>query len=525
MGRVLLLVVIAFEAGGCSASAADNHATVESVFADIVRVAGDGRPAPALHIVDAGEQNLRIGWFSPSPGSRGIYIETRTANLCFSGPLGGRPRDCLAFILGHELAHFYKDHAQLQEFARNGASRQGDQQRIQLEAQADESGEYYAFLAGYDGFTVSTAVLDAIYREFQLPSDIPGYPSLAARKKGLEQTRTKLARVFPTFEAGMVLYFAGHYLEAARCFDQAGRDFPSREVLNNSGAMRLLAALALRGSKERFVFPIEVDLQTRLSQAAGRAPAGADIPTLAMEALQNFEQSAARDPHYAPAFVNRSLAFTLLGSWSEALGAADRATAVAGSDDAYASAPAAIAHGIAAHYNGDDAGAKRDFESARAGAPQLTAANLAALGTAQPALGTGCQSGPRQRERIAGKLPEDLRSTLNPKNVVNVEESQNSFGSLRVFFETATEFHGYVIETAERAISAIITGADYKGCSGVGVCLGIAVSKVASAYNCNRGAAGFGGREYVLDPVQNAVFDFNSAGELRRWILFSDDPL
>ena len=525
---MLFCAIAVAASAGVQAAGIDKEAVVQSVFEDIVRVAGDGRPAPALHIVDSGERNLRIAWFDPSPGTRAVSIERRTADLCFDGPLGARPRDCLAFILGHELTHFYKDHSQLQEIAgaAPGVGR-GAQQSVLLEAQADESGEYYAFLAGYDGFGVAVGVLDAIYRAFQLPSEIPGYPSLAVRKKELAQVHAKLGKVLPIFEAGIILFFAGRYLEAARCFDQAGRDFPSREVLNNSGAMRLMAALAIRGSKEPFLYPIEVDLETRLSQTAGRAPAGADVETLAKQALQSFERSIARDPAYAPSLVNRSLAYTLLGSWSEALGAADHAaaTAVAGPADSGASAAAAIAHGIAAHYAGDDARARRDFQAAAPAVPRLSALNLAALEPAHAPSTAGCQTGRRQRERIDGKLPEDLRSLATSKNVMDIEENENSFGPLRVFPAATVEFEGYVIESAERVVSALITAADHKSCSAAGICLGDSVAKAASAYPCNRGEAGFGGRRYLLDPVQNAVFDFNASGQLRRWILFSDDPL
>jgi len=497
---------------------------VAAIFEDLTNAAGDGRPAPPLRIVAESTTAWRIAWFDPTPGRRAIYIEQQTLNVCRRGTLAPHYRDCIALILGHELAHFYKDHSRLLDFARAEASPDTDRERRALEAQADEVGAFYAALAGYDSVGIAGEVLKATYEYFRVPSDIPGYPGLPARRQGLDDARAKLTGLLPLFNAGTVLFLTKHYLEAARCFDQVSRAFPSRELLNNSGVARLMAALDALGGREPFAFPTEMDPDSRLAGVNAREPVSPD--KLAAAALSSFDKAVAADSKYVPALVNRSLALSVLGRTSEALGAADRATAIARQfSDPGGAADAAIAHGIAVHQAGDDAQARRDFESAVERSPLVARANLKVLDHALPTAAPSCSDAVPQRERVSGKKPEQLRSLIDGKARISVEESFEDNEGLAVYPLAGPDFLGIVIEMQRTAVSALITKMDYSGCSARSICLGAGLEEVTARYACPGMAGKYGGGQFVVYPEARLVLDFGSNSRVRRWIAFAEDAL
>src|SRR5947209_19818887 len=81
----------------------------QTIYARLVRVTGDARRPPPLDVIpDARRSNTAmVAWFNT--GTRRIGMDEKTVRLCQS--LGSRAEACVAFFLGHELAHYYKDHA------------------------------------------------------------------------------------------------------------------------------------------------------------------------------------------------------------------------------------------------------------------------------------------------------------------------------------------------------------------------------------------------------------------------------
>lgn len=513
--------------GICHGKAEPPDAAVAAVFTDLTAVASDGRAAPTLQIVPESTGAWRIAWFDAAPGKRAIYLEQATVDLCRDGALAPKERQCVALVIGHELAHFYKDHARLLELARpdggaNPAGISGETRRM-VEADADEVGGSYAALAGYDSFQISDQVLDATYKRFKVPSDIPGYPSLEARKSGLSQANAKIARMLPVFEAGNILFFAKHYVEAARCFDHVSRVFPSREVLNNAGSARLLAALETLGSHQAFVFPIEMDPESRMLRPEARKTR-LDPAKLALSALQSFDKILAGDPKYVPALVNRSLALVILRRNSEASGAAETAHEIAlQSDDAAGAADAAIAHGITAHYIGDDATARRDFESALASSPLTARANLSILSSEKVEARPKCASNAGPRERIGGRKPEELPKIVDSKTRMDADESLESTGPFAVYSLKGPAYAGYLIEFGNTALSALLTRPDYRECSTRGVCMGTRPEDVAAKYSCPETLGHYRRRFFLTYPSADIIFDFGPDQKLRRWITFVED--
>ena len=100
-----MLLCVLFSATLGHLEAADlPDADAAAVFDDLANAAGDSRTAPVLRVLAGSTGSWRIAWFDPAPGKRAIYIERETIDVCRAGALAAKQRDCLALVLGHELA-------------------------------------------------------------------------------------------------------------------------------------------------------------------------------------------------------------------------------------------------------------------------------------------------------------------------------------------------------------------------------------------------------------------------------------
>ena len=370
------------------------YQTAKTIFDDLIRAIGDGRTKPILHLLPAGGRSrMQVAWFRPDANT--VTLEERAYDLCRAQ--GPDSLAALAALLGHELAHYYEDHGWIGDFGNGFADlevaqtlkrqKRSPEKVVEIETQADYFGGFYGYVAGYNTLGVTPALLTHIYQDYELGDDLAGYPVLAERQAIARRSEEKLRRLIPVFEAGNRLLLLKKYSGAARCFDFIGRNFRSREILNNAGAARALEALDLFPADAlRFAYPFEVDAETRLSQGGQQYRSGLDENVrqrrerLLEEAKSLFEQAGARDPGYATAHVNLACVAELTGAGQEALARAQEAVDLAqSSDEAPSLASALIIRGIARVRAGDEQGARADFKTAQSGRPALARLNQAVL--------------------------------------------------------------------------------------------------------------------------------------------------
>jgi tetratricopeptide (TPR) repeat protein len=230
-------------------------------------------------------------------------IDDKTIALCRS--MGERAEACLAFFLGHELAHFANNHNWGAHFARQTVN-QGISPAlsVEYETQADRFGGFYATLAGYDSLSVAGQALGMMYREYGIPSNLPGYLPLAERQKEAENAREFLAGLLPMYDAAGLLMALGYYQEAVALYDVILHQFPSREIYNNAGVA--LACLYNPAA------PWLLDGSSRLPERRGRG--GPDYSAEAAKgARRHFEQAITKDPDYAVAHLNLGLLLQAIG--------------------------------------------------------------------------------------------------------------------------------------------------------------------------------------------------------------------
>src|SRR4029079_5421791 len=93
----------------------------DEVYRNLIRAVGDSRTPPELRVVRGKSSVFDIAMFSPK--QHRILVEERFLDVAHRLPTSDGPH-ALALILGHELAHFYRNHPWALEFGNAFADRQ-----------------------------------------------------------------------------------------------------------------------------------------------------------------------------------------------------------------------------------------------------------------------------------------------------------------------------------------------------------------------------------------------------------------
>ncbi len=137
----------------------------EQIYHEIARSVKDSRKAPTFNFIfSAGEpyynpQNNTINF------GEGIY------DLAVS--FGKDSLNAIAMVLGHELAHFYKDHGWGMSFGMANEDTEvakkiydielNEDMRAKMEAEADYFGGLFGYMAGYNTLEVGAAFYNKLY--------------------------------------------------------------------------------------------------------------------------------------------------------------------------------------------------------------------------------------------------------------------------------------------------------------------------------------------------------------------------
>ena len=410
----LINLAILLSASTIPVLAASDADYASAIYSRLARVSGDGRQPPQLQVPPEGRSpdGRRVAWYDP--GTRTIGIEAKTVRLCQS--MGPRSEACLAFYLGHELAHFYKDHAWAADFGSRFSATPtagmirpiGEQQRLTFEAQADDVGVIYGYLAGYDTPGVAGDALSLVYKAYAIAQTSPDYPSLADRQEIARKAAVNLERFVPLFEAGNLLFILGQYKDAAACFDFIARTFASREILNNAGAALAMASAA----PDVDWYPWLLDAGTRLRGPRSRsvaAPSEEERKELLESARQRLMEATQRDPEYLPAALNLSLVDDLLGRHGTAADDATAALDLAVKSGTEESARLArLARAIANLHAGSGQRAQADFAGLSYADPLVAHWSAMAAGQAAPARPGEPVQKPGPDETVGGRRPRDV---------------------------------------------------------------------------------------------------------------------
>ncbi|MCK6691251.1 MAG: tetratricopeptide repeat protein [Thermoanaerobaculia bacterium] len=398
-----------------------------------------------------------------------IMLEEKAFDVCAG--FGNAAESAIAFLLGHELTHYYEKHAWRRGFVSEfkdlkiGMTIDSLVDDAANETEADYLGGFLAYSAGYGMFDRGAEMIRKLYTAYGLPEQLPGYPALADREVMSRRTAEKLARLVEVFEMANLLTATGNYAEACQYYRFVLMEYQSREIYNNLGVTLVLDALQYFKTGElKFRYPLELDLNS--SAIRGLDMAGARN-LLLRQALQHFDAAISLDPNYAPAYLNKACAFALLGDAKRArFYAGEEAQPIAQQNNyAKTALDAAVLLGILEADQGNTEQAKQLFQHAAAGGSAVAAVNLRLLNKEPLAMERSSTPGPQKAEKIDGQslaaiadnarfdpdrsvaLSKDLSFHQNPEQGANSRLfiSQNERTKMTTFFHITVS--GYTGKT------------------------------------------------------------------------------
>lgn len=338
---IISLMLLAFCPGflltGQAQTSKDQYAF--DVFEDIIRAVNRSFPSPPNLVI---VNNPNMVAVTSSDGT----IQVSSTLIELMRGFGADSANALAHVLAHEVMHYYNEHFWAGNFALPYADagwgeelQMIDSDTLQLqyqETQADLYGLFYATNAGYVTAPIADAVIDSIYRWFDLPFKMKHYPDLDARKEMARSAAEQVYAMIPSYEAGIYLLHlaAGAtgneqftFLRGASSFFYHITDnyIRTREMLNNIAVVKIMEALTyLNEYQSALHWPLLIETGSVLYEAAGSRgdcdlcqDYGEGIPDQAMillnEAKQLLEESLQLEKGYYPAQVNMAVVYALMG--------------------------------------------------------------------------------------------------------------------------------------------------------------------------------------------------------------------
>ena len=298
-----------------------NYSTAEEILKNLYSIYGNRqRPCPKILIVDDtnGPRYRESG--------KTIVLNEVALEVCRS--FGKDSLNALAFIIGHELAHFFQQEAGggNAEFSYLAYSKniESDPEKERL---ADIQGIFNAYLAGYRTTHILADLIGKLYKSHNLPSQLEDYPPLEERQQASAFVLATIDTLTNLHEAANYLTALGQYELAAASYEYILQYYPGREIYNNLGACYALHAMhCSEKSPDLLLYPIEIDTESRLKKPKARG-GESELSEgernlrkrLLAQAEYHLETAGKMDHTYVPVDINLLCVYTLQGKGKEAI--------------------------------------------------------------------------------------------------------------------------------------------------------------------------------------------------------------
>ena len=243
--------------------------SVEHVYQDLILAIGDAsKIAPPIK---SSRTESRVAYYSPSRQT--IFIEEKFLEACAA--FGSDSLNALSFILGHELAHFYRNHGWV---STNGmgyieaemkddwkAMRKDLTLHAKDETEADIFSGFYSMVAGYNAMAVAGKTLKSIYQAYGIKDSIPGYPTLEQRVAIANNAMENANDLYILFNVGIYSLALQEYDVASRLFTHIYRqDYSGTEILNNLAVSEILQGYKILGEDPSYSYPVFISTESAL---------------------------------------------------------------------------------------------------------------------------------------------------------------------------------------------------------------------------------------------------------------------
>ena len=285
---------------------------VLNIYNRLVQARGDFRfPVPSFNLVAEERRVAGIDY-----DQLNIVLEEKALGVCNS--FGADADAAIAFLLAHELTHYYEKHAWRSGFADDNKDLKISVEMNKLaddaanETEADYLGGFLAYSAGYGLFQRGAEIIQGLYKAYGLKNEIAGYPSLSDRQALSRRTAERLANLVDLFEMANLLSATGKHNIAYEYYRYLLLEYQSREIYNNLGVTVTLSTMEEIGT-QKYRYPLEMDLESSAEKAAMLTPEDTRVQEKFRQAILHFDAAISLDPNYAPAYLNKATVYALMG--------------------------------------------------------------------------------------------------------------------------------------------------------------------------------------------------------------------
>lgn len=404
-----------------------------AIYNKLVAARGDTRfPVPAFSMKKEERQVAYIDYDVPE-----ITLEEKAYDICMGLDADTSvSQAALAFLLSHELTHYYEKHAWRSSFAWDSKNLDLDitkKLRVDTlidaaanETEADYLGGFLAYSAGYGLFDKGDLILDKLHSTYPLDTLAEGYPSLADRRTLSKKSAEKLTRLIEVFDMANMLTAIGNYSEAYAFYRYVLNEYQSREIYNNLGVTACLDAMQYFNPGElKYRYPLELDLN--VSGRKGNDGMGNNRVKLLRQAILHFDAAISLDNTYGPAYLNKACAYALLGDKTRAAfyAAVEAKTEHIKKHYPNSFADVDVLLGILAAQDNKPEEATRFFQSAWAAGRTLGDTNLKIMNEVPLEADPEGMSSSRKVEKIDSLSLSKVIESVNydPKKIVTIQKN------------------------------------------------------------------------------------------------------
>jgi len=545
---LILLVFSILHLSGYSQLTGYKYEVSKKVFDAIVSAYGSNRGAPAFEIRQKnypGKKQILMYYPGTQPK---IIMDEDVYDLCAG--LGADSLNALASLLGHELAHYYEKHNWCSSFAfllddkselKQKLSKIAKEEKSANEAEADDIGGFYGYVAGFSTYDVSAKLLDKIYAYYKLPNSIKGYPSKDERKQIAATSLKKLEQYEAVFDAGETMYCLKEYSISSACFEYLADKFPSREMFGNTGLVKVLSAMDFIDEKTiPFALPLEIDAETRLKSGVVR---GSTISAeekeiqknkLLKDAINYFDKAIAIEPLYCNALINKGCAYILLNNSDMAIGIANEIITNKTNYNNYDLSKAYTLRGAAQYFKGDKVKAQEDFELAQKISPisrntynlavikELNKGVFDVLADFVSSYFDEVKTSEYGKEKAINPALEKIgsESASQPNSEKAIEVDMPLEKGFQISFIPHDSYKSVKIKKGEKTYSIIITEEKYNGKTSQGIGKGENAEKIKLKYGEPTYTVDELKGKYLVYRKSRIVFLLNQSNQVIKWFTY-----
>lgn len=451
-----------------------------------------------------------------------IQLEVKALGVCNS--FGDNSESAVAFLLAHELTHYYEKHGWRSSFAEDFKDLKVSSLVVNNvadetanETEADYLGGFLTYSAGYGLFDKGSAVIQNLYKAYGLKDALPGYPSLVDRQKLSQRTAEKIKSLVDVFEMANLLTAIGNYPQAYEYYRYILVDYQSREIYNNLGVTALMDGLQrFKADELKYRYPIELDLESSNNKGQNDQDARS---ILLQKAILQFDAAISLDPDYAPAYLNKAIAFALMGDAVRARFYADveaREAAKKPKEYAKTLVDIDVLLGILEANAGNNSKAKALFKSAAEAGSALAVINQKILQKQSTDPSERDLIKITQAERIDGQSVDDIAK--NPKynsNMSIIISDQYQFLRNPEIGKLSKLYISQQAGIDNKLTIIHLTSPDYKDKTAANIGIGDDVASILKNYGAPKRTLETP-RGQILVYVKQ-LFIINKEGQLEKW--------